>query len=205
MTINTLVLGWLAISTVAAGDRITVQVQNLAPESLAAVRGAEPEVSWIFSKSGVEVEFVHCPPPEMAKPGEQICTEPDDPRFFVLVIRRDDAPGVACEMSLGFALTGSGKRNHAAILYRRVLETVKENEGAADEKSLLASVMAHELGHLLLGSTKHGSTIMRRGWSRSEFALMAQRRLLFTSEQGEELHAGLQRRVVQSERQLAKR
>jgi hypothetical protein len=57
--------------------------------------------------------------------------------------------------------------------------------------NILASVIAHELGHLLLQSPQHGEGIMKANWGVADFEAMKQRRLKFSPEQARKIRAGL--------------
>ena len=59
---------------------------------------------------------------------------------------------------------------------------------------ILGGVMAHELGHLLLGSNSHSRAgIMRAHWQGEELNLLSRGNLRFTSEQGEHMRGKLSR------------
>jgi hypothetical protein len=59
------------------------------------------------------------------------------------------------------------------------------NVGLAD---ILGGVVAHELGHLLLGSNSHGHTgIMRAHWEHEQLRSLAMGNLLFTTEEAEHM------------------
>jgi len=63
------------------------------------------------------------------------------------------------------------------------------NVGLAD---ILGNVVAHELGHLLLGSNSHAvAGIMRVRWQGEELRRLARGGLLFTPEQGERMRGKL--------------
>jgi hypothetical protein len=192
---------FLAITTAVAEDRMTVQVFNTAPQSASVLTRAEAEAAWLFRKSGIESEWINCAGlPGIAK--VESCTERSD--AFVVVVRADNSAGVAGEMALGFALPQIAPGNHAAILYPRVAKLASDM-GEVDEAILFAHAIAHELGHLLLGNTRHGHTIMKADWHEAEFKLMAQKRFVFTREQSEAMRAGLHGRRRIDAAQIATR
>jgi hypothetical protein len=80
--------------------------------------------------------------------------------------------------ALGFAAPGT---QVATIHYGRVIESAG---GESHRRGLiLGHVIAHELGHLLLGQTSHSATGLML--ARLDVPLAGQGRLLFTEEQGE--------------------
>lgn len=191
MKTTQLVMILLAVSTAAAEDRITVTVFNTASQSATVLNQAEAEASWLFRKSGIAVYWVNCDGlPEIA-PGEMCSHKVDS---FVMVILSNLSPGVASDNALGFALPRIAPGTHGAILYERILRLVSDM-GFLDAPVLVAQAISHELGHLLLGSTRHGQTIMKAGWDERDFRLMAQRRFLFTREESEMMRAGLHART----------
>ena len=95
----------------------------------------------------------------------------------------------------GMALTVDGTpATDAFIFYQRVLDLART--GYIYEQEILAAAMAHEIGHLLLGSNSHSSTgIMRAKWNRDELELARLRRLLFTPDQSKLIRANVLARV----------
>ncbi len=70
----------------------------------------------------------------------------------------------------------------AIIFHQRVVDL--ERTGYIREQEILAAAMAHEIGHLLLGSNSHSRAgIMRAKWNRDELELARLGRLLFTEEE----------------------
>lgn len=49
----------------------------------------------------------------------------------------------------------------------------------ASSADVIGAVIAHEVGHLFLGSGHSGSGLMRGCWSPRELALLARRKLIF--------------------------
>jgi len=61
---------------------------------------------------------------------------------------------------------------------------------------ILGTVIAHEIGHLLLGTNSHSSKgIMRGQWEGSDLREAGEGKLGFTSEQARRLRAGLMDRA----------
>ena len=177
------------MAVMAAGpETITVQVFNYAGAPASVVREAMDEAGWIFERAGIDVRWVDCPPISRERGPDQVCKEPPDPLLFVLAIN-PWCPPEQHDNALGFAVL-PGRSNHAAACYPRIAEFAEEQEFRA---GLLAGVMAHELGHLLLCSAAHGEGLMQPQWTAVEVHAMAQRRLTFTQAQSRTL-----RRMVAS-------
>jgi hypothetical protein len=61
----------------------------------------------------------------------------------------------------------------------------------------MGAIIAHEIGHLLLGSNAHAAIgIMRAHWQDAELRMLSKGELLFTTEQGARMRTNL----VQEER-----
>ena len=168
----------LAGAMEAAADetmKIRVQVQNRAGAPPAEVLRAEEEAGRVYRDAGIEVEWINCP-------GERgaACREADTPSLFVLTLGRERQARKGDER-YGFALA-FGDSNHAAVIYPRIDAATKENP-AYRGCGLLGMVMAHELGHLLFRSTRHGDGVMKAKWNEGDFRAMSQRQMRFTPEQ----------------------
>lgn len=196
MNVATLVLIAVSNCAAAAQIRVTVHVYNSAPESAQVLQRAQKETSWIVGKSGFTVEWVNCKEAKSTAARQHLCDESFDPLSFVIGICRADCTGTAASTALGASVIGAGRGNHGVVLYSRILSTVEANRDLIDTKTLLAYVLAHEIGHLLLGSAGHGEGIMKTDWQQRDFSKMRQRQLVFTREQTEKLQAALQRRAV---------
>ena len=87
-------------------------------------------------------------------------------------------------------LSAEGAGCYSDVFYDRAAELqTASNVGLAD---ILGNVVAHELGHLLLGSNSHAPAgIMRGRWQREELHRMARGGLLFTVEQAEHMRGKL--------------
>ncbi len=195
--------GWifglvLVASAAAAPMQITVQVFNNANAPQLEVRQAEREAGWMFQEAGIAVRWIECPPYVRERGGDQVCKETSDPGLFVFLINAAEPPERS-DTALGFALT-QGLSNHAAAVYPRIVALTAHNSGYQDS-SLLGSVMAHELAHLLFHSTRHGEGIMKPVWSHRDYQAMAQRRLTFSAAQAQTLRTMLTARVASAVKQ----
>jgi hypothetical protein len=89
-------------------------------------------------------------------------------------------------------LSDEGTGCYSDIFYDRATKLHADwNVGLSD---LLGNVIAHELGHLLLGSNSHSRAgIMRAHWQSEELNLLSRGNLWFTREQGEHMRGKLNR------------
>jgi hypothetical protein len=87
-------------------------------------------------------------------------------------------------------LSDEGTGCYSDVFYDRALELHADwNVSLSD---ILGNVMAHELGHLLLGSNSHsGAGIMRAHWQGEELHRLSRGNLRFTSEQSNHMRGKL--------------
>ncbi len=175
---------------------IVVQVYNFAGVEQATVARGEREAEWIFLKTGIAVRWVNCPLPDLSRGPDQRCQETEDPLLFTVGIVTNPLPGVASDIALGFALPFTGRANHAGVIYSKVAEFQQQNSGVLNRGELLGHVIAHELGHLLSRSSRHGHGIMQASWNETELKRMSQRQLSFDHEQVRTLQMGLTSRLM---------
>jgi hypothetical protein len=100
--------------------------------------------------------------------------------------------------ALGFALPPTQTSPDVTIFYDRIerLEPRAVAAGATAPQ-ILGYAMAHEIGHVLLGSTQHSSTgIMKGPWGEAEFQSLAKGWLGFTARQAELMRESAFRRTV---------
>jgi hypothetical protein len=83
---------------------------------------------------------------------------------------------------MGRAFLGADGRGYVVDAY---IQSVRETSDfqTADLAVLLGVVIAHELGHLLLGPGHAPSGVMRSAWGSREVRALTQRQLAFNREQ----------------------
>ena len=87
-------------------------------------------------------------------------------------------------------LSANGTGCYTDVFYESAVEL--HSAWNVDVSDILGSVMAHELGHLLLGSNSHAPTgLMRAHWQGEELSRVARGSLLFTAEQSEHMRTKL--------------
>lgn len=145
---------------------LTVRVYNTsrvpAPELLAARRAFES----VYRDTGLDVTFRHCGRPVSSEYRADPCGEPLKP--LEVVVRVIDAPAFnpalhpeACGVAYVVKETGRG---WLATVFSDRIDGAATRVGL-ESGTLLGLVMAHEVGHLLLGIGYHGETgVMRADW-----------------------------------------
>ena len=135
---------------------LAVRVYDAYGLPAATLDKAHAAVDRIVKDAEVRVTWESCPCGERVGPVE-------------LVVRISAAPAVSDPGSLGFSFVDVDRRagTLATVFADRV--RVLSRLTGADEGELLGRAMAHEIGHLLLGTNEHAATgLMRAAWSRAE-------------------------------------
>lgn len=190
------ITGFTIPATALAGENddsptVTVLVHNYSQASPAILARAEREAGRIMVKAGLRVVWLECPraastadPPEPC----QRAAEDTDMRLRVL-----SAP-----VQNEFGDSVFGFSNHpvlASVFYEHAVRRAKSDDAEFEIPMILGGVIAHELGHLLLGSNRHSDVgIMQPRWTRSQVRQLTKGMLLFTTEQSMLMRSEARRR-----------
>jgi hypothetical protein len=194
---NALAVSASPVNAATDSAQLIVAVYNDAAVPSGVLQRAEQSAATIFAHANFQLVWLHCldARPENA----QACKQTDLPQHLALRIipnamtsTRDAVFGVAF-----LARDGTGK--YSDVFWKRAQDLHALSN--LDLGSILGSVMAHEMGHLLLGSHAHAvSGIMRAHWEGEELRRIAMGTLLFTPQQAKRMHgrARLPQAEVQS-------
>ncbi len=175
-------LGFTQTSQTAIPARLELSVSvydyaHVPPELLAA---AEQDARRIFQQAGVETIWVPCLP----KPIESnACYSVNSTHFMVKILPHAISAQVRDRDNvLGDALVDEkGAGYYAYAFYDRVERVAEERKIC---HALLGNVLAHEIGHLLLGSKSHTvSGIMSAHWNGEELRRISEGSMFFTPKQ----------------------
>lgn len=176
-----------------AAERMNVSVCNQGgfPESLIAQ--AEAEAAQVFRAMDVEVVWGNCQ--------QEVGTdEAERGARFVLRLRGGTPPKTAGQSSLdamGRSYVSSPRNGYLADVYERAVKDFAA-EHRADQDELLGAVIAHELGHLLLGPGHSPHGIMRAPWNTADAIAVTERGLRFNGPQQARIKLNLQERALSS-------
>jgi hypothetical protein len=188
------ILGAAGVSLHAAGTSIVVRTYTEAA-SAGDIRTARRTASAILERAGIQVVWLECDPP--ADPTDaDACTQPL--RWNELVVRIVSAGTVDGRTgvdTLGCAVVDveAGVGSLATVYADRV--RVMARRADVDDAELLGRAMAHEVGHLLLGTNGHAAHgVMRASWSGVD--LRGHRVLwFFNGKEGEAMRRGIASRL----------
>jgi hypothetical protein len=166
---------------------LNIRLYNLAGVSPQILDRAAEEATRILATAAVDIVWQQGPNdwPEarafdLTGHGKGQHPKPDTRNYLVVGIRRGDPS--AFPGALGFALPDAQIGVHATIFYDRI-EQVTQLVIITVPK-MLGHVMAHEIGHVLLGSTEHSPVgIMKAIWDRTDFQYDPAARMEFTPQQ----------------------
>jgi hypothetical protein len=170
---------------------LTIAIYNYARVPGKLLASAEGEASRIFRHAGVKVVWLDCPTePEVQS--DAGCQPLLDHTYVVMRIlpRNLSAHLRYHQDTFGISEVHSDRIGSLSyVFYDRVEEQTQNLDLRA---VLVGHLMAHELGHLLLGPTSHSRTgIMCAVWRPEDLRNAAQGVLLFTPEQSKLLRAKL--------------
>ena len=173
---------------------LTIQVCSNTRISKQTLDEAKEEAGRILRQSEVETVWLDCRPE-----GEKAQTQPDASQatrqYFSLVILKQALPERRLhDETLGFAvpcpeLDGPCR---AFVFYPRVRLLAAESNVSTN--LILGHVMAHELGHLLLGSYHAPAGIMQAKWDGRDLQRASWKILGFTPQQRELIRAKIRMR-----------
>jgi len=157
---------------VFAAEQINVSICNLGGLKASVVRQAEAETQAVFRPSQIRIEWSDC---------DQVT----GPHSFIVRLRGDKPPQTAGPSSLdamGRAFLGKDGNGYLADAYFQSVRELSNFHGS-DTAALLGVVIAHELGHLLLGPGHTPNGVMRSAWGSRELRAVGQRWLKFNRDQ----------------------
>jgi hypothetical protein len=141
--------------------------------------GAESETTSMFGRFGVHLIWAHCFDRGSVSPCRQVL----GPRFITLnLVDRSMGSRIAMDdRRLGITL---GKRIY--ILYQPIQDTIGDKD--PERSQILARIIAHELGHVLLPPKAHSNKgIMRSRWSLRDL----QNEISFTSQEENQIRVSV--------------
>ena len=151
-------------------------VGRLPPKTLTQ---AEQEAIRIFRQAKIETVWVECETLMTAR--DPRCHIAPDPKH--LVIRIVPEASSFADSIFGVAFLGETGRGTYSDVFFGSVETLRNDCGAFVGR-VLGHVMAHELGHLLLGPNAHAVVgIMRPHWFGEQLAAISRGLVFFTPEQ----------------------
>jgi len=171
------------------GPPVTVNVYNDAQVPAQVLTQAMQEATRIFRKIGVDALWMECQSPKADAERASECHPPSGSTALSLRI-------VPWSSKLGQAVFGTaflspeGEGTYCDVFYDSVEKL--HQDWHVSLSRVLGHTMAHEVGHLLLGTHAHSQMgIMRPNWQGQELRRVEMGALLFTPEQGRSIQTKL--------------
>lgn len=187
----------LAVSHVnPAPSQIRVRLYDYAGVSSSTLNQAKLLARETLAAAGVDLSWVGCSADPRA-PRDAACLVPLTPTDLQIRILDENmarrAPSTP--LCLGYAVLGGEFPSIASVFYHRVIELEKGN--LAHRSAILGAMLAHEIGHLLLGERTHSPVgVMRGVWDDQDLKILAQGRMRFSRDEAARMAD--QRRLVRS-------
>ena len=178
---------------------VTVALFNDVRVPQNALAGAQETASYIFSKSGIDIHWMLCGREDESPEELSACSHPEFPAHLDVHIVSGCLRLPTSVFGISY-LSPEGIGSQADVFYTRIA-AFRQNPDALS--TLLGYAMAHELGHLLLGTNSHSPTgLMRADWRTRDLMGMAQGGLVFGDEQAQRMKAKLSTFALRKESSL---
>jgi len=170
-------------------SQLTVYVSDSANTPERSLFDAEREAARIFKNAGIAVEWVNCSSSAHPSRDSRCHQTPGPGEFAVRVVpRARQAPSTV----FGTSFLGPSGGVYADVFFDRVrqLRDIDPNLSVAP---ILGDVIAHELGHLLLGENSHTHTgLMQPSWQYPQLRLIEMGHLQFDASEAAHLRERLE-------------
>jgi hypothetical protein len=171
---------------------IRIRVNNYTEASPATLAGAEREAARILGKAGLQTIWLDCPPGQSAVIPQDPCRESLEATDIVLRVLSEPFQNKFQDTVFGFAVVPV----LASVYYDYVAHLARSDDAEFEIPIVLGCDIAHEIGHLLLGSESHSASgIMQERWERGQIRQAVTGTLLFTPEQAKLIQAETQKRI----------
>jgi hypothetical protein len=149
------------------------------PQAAPHLPRAIDEAGRVFDHAGLRVRWIDCTAGETQDPACATAPAPKDIRLRIL----PGKGGRQFDDALGYALaTTQGGGVYANVLFGAVTEVRRGT--TVSTAQVLGHVIAHEMGHLLLGTVRHSRTgVMTAKWEHEELMRIGRREMRFDDQQ----------------------
>jgi hypothetical protein len=157
-----------AVFAKAEARSVVVRTYNYAAVSAERLAAAKTEAEQIFTRAGISLGWIDCRVP--GGDGGAACTEPLLPGRDMMLRLVDRAPATG-ERIVALGESMIDREQRGGVLMTVDLCPVRAVAGrtSTSVSMLLGRAVAHEIGHLLLGSAEHPRLgLMRALWSHDE-------------------------------------
>ena len=183
-----------SVELLAAGQQMNVAVCNLDGVREPIVAKAKAETELVYRSAGVTIVWRDC---DTFPTAAELEREP----WFIVRLRTGKPPLTAGPASLdvmGKAFVEDHGGGTMADAYFQAIQAKSEQHNG-DSGLLLGFVMAHELGHLLLGPGHTPEGVMQAAWGQKQMDALRQRWLRFAGEGAARVRRALESRTARDD------
>ena len=174
---------------------LTVRIYNYARVSEQTLDGAVKQAQRVYRQAGIETAWTECPT-TLEDASKHACpnsTKSSTVAVNILPRRMAKRAGFAGQV-FGAAIPEAGTARIFFHRVRKLAARTSKDTARASVAVVLGHVMAHEVGHLLLGHNSHSlDGIMHVPWDQDELVMALQGRLLFDSAQVKQIQNNVAR------------
>jgi len=182
----------IVASGAESSPTIRIRVNNYTQATPAMLAGAEREAARILGKAGLWTVWLDCPSGRSSVDTLDPCRQPLEATDIALRVLSESSQNKFQDTAFGFAVVPV----LASVYYDYVAHLARSDNAEFEMPIILGCVIAHEIGHLLLGSNSHSvSGIMQGRWERLQIRQAVTGTLLFTPEQAKLIQAEAQTRM----------
>jgi hypothetical protein len=177
---------------------VTIRTYDIASLPPDARQAAVATATSILALAGVEAAWMACDAVFVRAAGDPCLAPLGKTELSVRFVRLPPRPGQVGILPLGYSLVDKKARAGAlATIYVDRIAGLAVN-CAIDFGTLLGRAVAHEIGHLLLGTPEHADTgLMQALWSRESIKDSADATWVFSAREGQALRDALRVRAAQ--------
>jgi len=180
-----------AAPAISAAESITVRLYDYASINRTVLAASTQVASGLLANAGVGSRWEQCRTSEQGANLSPSCADRADSSVLQLRIQTErQAKRLELKVGqFGYALPTADGHGVIAGVFLGKVSRVARAQGL-DVPVLLGHIMAHELGHLLLGSCRHGfEGIMRPSWTNRDLMKTQAGGLRFTSAEASRMQA----------------
>jgi hypothetical protein len=146
---------------------VTIRICNYAAVPAEQIAAARAAADGIFQENGISLQWIDCRVPGAATGAG--CAGPLGESEFVLRLLESPNRSQAKHLALGSSLLDVETHGGVLITIDPARTAAIAAQAGVDSALVLGRAMAHELGHMLLGMSRHPDTgLMRARWSQRE-------------------------------------
>ncbi len=171
--------------TVHEGPVVSILVFNYSETSPTLLDRAEKETQRIFSRAGVSIRWTDCPIQQDSLEKSDCYKEPAPGQIRIRILQQP-LNDYFQDSIFGFAVAPV----FASVYYGSALSLATLDRDEYDLSAIMGCLMAHEVGHLLLGENRHSASgIMKAQWDLSQVQQAMRGSLGFLPEEKKLLYA----------------